>query len=164
MNDNRISTDAIVIERTFDAPVITVWAMWTQPEHFRSWYGPMGAAVPTAEMDVRVGGARRIAMKMQTPNGPMTMWFVGEYTEVEPTDRLVYTESMADENGRVLSPVEAGLPEGHPDVTEVVVEFVDLGERTGIVMTHRGVPSDSGGATGWAMAFDKLSTYLAGLD
>lgn len=164
MNDHQTSADAIVIERTFDAPVATIWDMWTRPMHFRAWCGPMGAAVPIAEMDVRVGGARRIAMEVQTPNGPMTMWFVGEYRQVDPTDRLVYTESLADEAGRVLSPVEAGLPEGHPEVTEVVVEFVDLGGTTHVVMTHRGVPADSGGATGWTMAFDKLATYLAGLD
>jgi uncharacterized protein YndB with AHSA1/START domain len=163
MNDHQTSADAVVIERTFDAPVTTVWDMWTRPEHFRAWYGPMGATVPIAEMDVRVGGSRRIAMEMQTPNGPMTMWFVGEYTEVRPTARLVYTESIADEAGRVLSPTEAGLPADHPEVTEVVVEFVDLGDRTSIVMTHRGVPADSGGATGWTMAFDKLVTHLARL-
>jgi hypothetical protein len=30
-----------------------------------------------------------------------------------------------------------------------------------MVMTHVGVPADSGGAGGWSMAFDKLDAYLA---
>ena len=30
-----------------------------------------------------------------------------------------------------------------------------------MVMTHAGIPADSPGAAGWAMAFDKLSAYLA---
>ena len=32
--------DAVVLERTFAAPPATVWAMWTEPDHFVSWYGP----------------------------------------------------------------------------------------------------------------------------
>jgi len=163
MTDDNSPTDAVVIERTFDAPVATVWQMWTDPEHFRAWYGPMGATIPTADMDVAVGGKRLVAMQMQTPNGEMTMWFTGEYVEVDPTDRLVYTESMADETGRVLSPAETGMPAGHPEVTRVVVELEAVGGRTKMVMTHHGVPADSGGAMGWNMAFDKLTAHVATL-
>ena len=72
-----------MIERTFDAPVDMVWAMWTDPRHFRSWYGPMGATVPVADLDVRVGGRRLVSMEVPTPDGVMTMWFTGEYREVD---------------------------------------------------------------------------------
>jgi len=152
--------DAVIIERTLDAPAATVWKMWTEAEHFRAWYGPTGATIPTADMDVRVGGQRLVSMCMQTPNGEMTMWFTGEYVEVSPTTRLVYTESMADETGRVLSAAESGLPPDHPATTEIVVDLEDLGDRTRMVVTHRGVPADSGGAMGWQMALDKLTAYL----
>lgn len=162
MTDSSANDDAVVIERTFDVPASTIWQMWTDPEHFRAWYGPTGATIPTADMDVRVGGVRRVAMQMQTPSGEMTMWFVGQYVAVDPTTRLVYTESMADDTGRILSPAEMGMPDGHPATTEVVVELEDLGDRTRMVMTHRGVPADSPGAMGWNMALDKLETYLAG--
>jgi uncharacterized protein YndB with AHSA1/START domain len=30
--------DAVVIERSFDAPVDLIWRMWTDPEHFKAWY------------------------------------------------------------------------------------------------------------------------------
>ena len=33
-----MTKDAIVIERTFDAPVDLIWQMWTQAEHFKKWY------------------------------------------------------------------------------------------------------------------------------
>jgi hypothetical protein len=36
---------------------------------------------------------------------------------------LVYTESLSDEAGRVLTPVEAGMPDGHPIETQVIVEL-----------------------------------------
>ena len=71
--------DSVVIRRRFDAPVDLIWQMWTDPEHFKAWYGPDGAAIPVAKMDVRVGGTRLVCMEMQTPNGPMQMWFTGEY-------------------------------------------------------------------------------------
>jgi len=151
---------SVVIERLFEAPVDLIWKMWTEAEHFKQWYGPNGASIPTAKMDVRVGGRRLICMEMQTPNGTMQMWFTGEYREVVEAKRLVYTESMSDEKGNVVSPVDMGMPEGHPDTTEVIVELEDIGGRTKMVMTHAGVPGDSAGAVGWGMAFDKLASYV----
>jgi uncharacterized protein YndB with AHSA1/START domain len=160
MTDNA-SPDAVVIERSFDAPVELIWQMWTDPKHFSAWYGPEGASIPIAKMDVRVGGTRLVCMDVQTPNGPMQMWFTGEYREVSENARLVYTESICDENGNVLSPTDAGMPEGHPTTTEVRVELDSVKGGTRMVMTHVGVPSGSPGAAGWAMAFDKLATYSA---
>lgn len=147
---------AVVIERIFDAAPDLIWRMWTEPEHFASWYGPNGASIPVAKMDVRVGGKRLVCMEMQTPNGPMQMWFTGEYLEVVENVRLVYTESMSDDAGNVLSPSDMGIPEGHPETTEITVELEGVGSGTRMVMTHAGVPADSPGATGWMMAFDKL--------
>ena len=99
-------------------------------------------------------------MEVKTPGGPMRMWFTGEYREVVENVRLVYTESMSDENGNVLSPSDMGMPAGHPTTTEVRVELEDVGGRTNMVMTHAGIPSDSPGAAGWAMALDKLAARV----
>ena len=152
-----MSKDAVVIERTFDAPVELIWQMWTQPEHFKSWYGPKGFTVPVADMDVRVGGKRLICMA--SPDGSMKMWFTGEYREVVPNARLVYTDSMADEHGNVIAPSAMGMPD-LPETTEVTVLLEGLGDRTKMVMTHAGVAADSPGAGGWAQAFDKMADYI----
>ena len=161
MADDNGSQNAVVLERTLDARAELVWQMWTDPEHFKVWYGPDGASIPVAKMDVRVGGARLVCMEMQTPDGVMQMWFTGEYREVVANERLVYTESMSDENGNVMSPSDMGMPEGHPTTTEIIVELEDLGGRTRMVMTHAGVPADSPGAAGWNMALDKLVSHVA---
>ena len=158
MNSTNLSEDAVVIERTFDAPVDLVWRMWTSPEHFKNWYGPQGFTVPVAEMDVRVGGKRLICMA--SPDGSMKMWTTGEYTEIIPNQRLVYTESPADENGNVVSPAAMGMPEGYPETTKVTVLLDELDGRTKMVMTHAGIPADSGGAGGWMQAFDKLAEHI----
>ena len=86
------------------------------------------------------------------------MCTTGEHLEVAPKTRLVYTESMADEQGNVLPMGDAG----HPPATEVTVELDDLGGRTKMVLTHAGVPADSPGASGWEQALDKLGEYLPG--
>jgi len=150
--------DAVVIERSFDAPVGLIWKLWTDPEHFKAWYGPEGASIPVAKLDVRVGGHRLVCMEVQTPNGPMQMWFTGEYLEVVENQRLVYTEAMSDEHGNI--PTDESAPPGHPQTTEVRVELEDLGGRTRMVMTHVGIPADSPGAAGWTMAFAKLASYV----
>jgi uncharacterized protein YndB with AHSA1/START domain len=160
MSDAKAPDDAVVIERGFDAPVDLVWQMWTDPDDFKAWYGPDGASIPVAQMDVRVGGRRLVCMEVQSPEGPMRMWFTGEYREVVASERLVYTESMSDEHGNVMSPSEMGMPEGHPTTTVVRVELEDVGGRTKMVMTHAGIPEDSPGAAGWTMALDKLAAHL----
>jgi uncharacterized protein YndB with AHSA1/START domain len=144
------SPDTVVIERDLDAPVDVVWAMWTDPEHFRQWYGPDGAAIPVADLDVRVGGPRLVCMEVVTPEGPVQMWFAGEHREVVERRRLVYTESESDADGTPASPP-----------TVVTVELEDLGGRTRVVLTHAGVAPDSPGAMGWQMALDKLAALVA---
>jgi uncharacterized protein YndB with AHSA1/START domain len=163
MVDGHGSEDAVVIERTLDAPVELIWQMWIDPEHFAAWYGPDGASIPVARMDVRVGGTRLICMQVQTPRGAMTMWFTGEYLEVVQNKRLVYTDSLSDENGQVMSPAEVGMPAGHPTTTEIRVELDDLGGCTRMVMTHAGIPAGSPGAAGWTMALDKLAAHVTAL-
>ena len=160
MGDGDGGEDALVVERSFDAPVDLVWQMWTRPEHFRHWYGPAGATIPHATMDVRVGGTRRVCMEVPTPEGAVRMWFAGEYVEVVENRRLVYTEAVADEDGKVAPQSEAGMPEGHPTTTEVRVELEAVDGGTRMTMTHAGIPGDSPGAAGWAMALDKLATYV----
>lgn len=150
------------VERVFDAPIETVWAMWTDPAKFKAWYGPMGMTVPVAEMDVRVGGTRRVSMQMERPDQTMTMWFTGVYKEVTAPTRLVYTEAMCDADGNLIPPSAMGMPEGTPDITEVIVELRDDNGQTRMTMVHVGVPAGSPGEGGWQQAIDKLNQMLVG--
>ena len=93
----------------------------------------------------------------------MTMWFCGEYKEIQPPTRLVYTESMCDEDGNILSPQSMGMPEGHPEITEIIVELSKQDAKTHMKMVHIGVPANSRGAGGWGQAIDKLAALLSEL-
>jgi uncharacterized protein YndB with AHSA1/START domain len=154
-----ISKDAIVIERTLNAPVSLIWQLWTQPELFKTWYGPKGFTVPVAEMDVRVGGKHLFCM--QTADGNRKMWSTGEYLEVVLHQRLVYTDSIADENGNVISPSVYGMNDDYPATTEVTVLLEDLDGQTKMVVKHTGVPTgEQGASSGWEQAFAKMADYL----
>lgn len=144
------------IDRDFAAPIQDVWKMWTDPALFRQWYGPMGLSVPVAEMDLVIGGQRKVCMEMKTPERAMSMWFIGVYKEINPPSRLVYTESMCDADGTLISPASMGMPDGTPDVTEVIVDLTETEGRTHMTMTHVGVPAGTAGEGGWKQAFDKL--------
>ncbi len=144
------------LERVLNAPIASVWDMWTRPELFRQWYGPRGMSVPVAEMDLKVGGERRICMEMKTPDRTMSMWFTGVFKEIRRPNRLVYTESLCDAEGRVVSPQSMGMPAGTPDITEVIVELTETDGTTRMTMTHVGVPEGNAGAGGWQQALDKL--------
>jgi uncharacterized protein YndB with AHSA1/START domain len=157
MDERAASRDAVVIERTFDAPIGEIWQMWTVPECFAAWYAPDGVTVVARVMDVRTGGRRLIGMEMRSPDGPRRMWFAGEFVDVVEHERLVYTDYASDEDGTPLG--DSGG--GHPEITEVRVELTESAGRTRMVMTHAGIPSDSPGAVGWAMAFDKLADHVA---
>ncbi|MEM7686393.1 MAG: SRPBCC domain-containing protein [Pseudomonadota bacterium] len=156
MNDQ---SNWVRIEREFDAPIDAVWQMWTDTELFKQWYGPDGMSVPVAEMDVRVGGTRKVCMAMQSPERSMSMWFTGIYKEVSAPHRLVYTESMCDAEGTIITPQAMGMPDGFPDITEVHVDLSETDGGTRMVMTHIGVESGTAGAGGWAQAFDKLAAF-----
>lgn len=157
------TTDALSMERTFDAPVDLIWQMWTDPDHFARWYGPNGATIPSAEIDLTVGGKRQICMEMEGPNGAMQMWFTGEHREIVDNQRLVYPEAMTDRDGNLLPPEATGMPKGH-ELTEVTVELEQLGDRTKLTLTHAGIPANSPGAKGWQMALDKLVKVIESQD
>jgi uncharacterized protein YndB with AHSA1/START domain len=82
-----------LITREFDAPRHLVYRAWTTPELVaRWWYAERGEMTAT-EIDLRVGGRWRFAMV--TPTG-VEVAFHGEYREIVPDERLVWTEIYED--------------------------------------------------------------------
>jgi uncharacterized protein YndB with AHSA1/START domain len=87
------------ITRQFDAPREIVFNAWTDPKHLAQWWGPGGFTNPVCNVDVRPGGV--IYIVMRAPNGvdyPMG----GEFREIDPPNRLVFTSGALDEKGNLL--------------------------------------------------------------
>jgi uncharacterized protein YndB with AHSA1/START domain len=156
MVDSTTYQESVVLERVFAAPIDLVWKMWTDPASFQAWYGPAGATVSIAELDVWPGARRRVCMAV----GPIEMWFTGQHLEVTEPRRLVYTETIADERGTPISPESLGMPPKTPGTTEVTLVLDEVDGGTRVTLTHAGVPAESGAARGWNAAFDKLAAEL----
>ena len=151
----------ILITRTIDAPRELVWRAWTSPEHFMRWWGPRDYTSPFCEIDLRVGGKYRNCMR--APNG-RDYWTAGEYLEVEPPRRLVYTDSFADERGKIVPATHYGLGADFPLITQVTVILEEAGLRTLLTMKHEGIPAGrtrDNTETGWDQSFDKLAESVS---
>jgi uncharacterized protein YndB with AHSA1/START domain len=143
----------IRLTRLFDAPRHLVFEAMTRPEHVKRWWGQLGEgySVPVCEIDLRVGGRWRFVNRH--PKGEAA--FHGEYQEIAPPSRLVFTEIF----------------EEFPDVVSVVTtEFTDEGGRTRMTATVR-YPSlevrdmvvASGMARGAGISYDRLEDLVAEL-
>jgi uncharacterized protein YndB with AHSA1/START domain len=140
----------IRITRVFDAPRERIWEEWTKPESFADWYGGPQCEVPldSVSMDVRPGGTWRLTM--YAPPDRRRIDWKGEYLEVEPPERLVFTVN----DNPSLDAYET-----------VTVVLTDLGEeRTEMLFEQRGGMSPEQyerAAHGWGGFFDYLDERLA---
>jgi uncharacterized protein YndB with AHSA1/START domain len=140
----------IRISREFDAPRERVWKEWTEPERFADWYGGPQCEIPldSVSMDVRPGGKWQLTM-FAPPSGRRIDW-KGEYLEVVPPERLVFT--VSDQPGDEAFEL-------------VTVELTDLGDqRTQMHFEQRGSmsPEQYERATdGWGGFFDRIDERLA---
>ncbi|MBV9817399.1 MAG: SRPBCC family protein [Solirubrobacterales bacterium] len=90
---------AVVFRRLVDASPDLMFAVWTEPEHLRHWWGPRQFELVVCESDPRTGGRYRFVQR--APDG-QEHTFHGVYREVDRPHRLVrtfvYAGSPADES------------------------------------------------------------------
>ena len=150
----------LVITRVFDAPRDLVWKAWTSPEHFMRWWGPKDFTAPLCRIDLRVGG--RYHWCMRSPDGT-DYHTTGVYREIVPPERIVYTDSFADEMGTVVPASSYGFGDDFPTETLVTVTFVERDGRTTMTLRHAGLPAGTlkeQTGEGWNESFDKLEATL----
>jgi len=154
MNDDTL--DEVRIERTFDATVGVVWGMGTVPEHYQRWYGPFGASIRwprwMSAWAVPGGSAWRSTR-------PTAGAGCGSPASTARSRRTGSSSTPSPSSTRPESRCPS-LTATNAE-TEVQIELEDLGGTTRVVLTHRGIPADSPGATGWSMALDALADALA---
>ena len=135
----------IRLTRLFDAPRALVFEAMTRPEHIARWWGQLGAgySVAVCEVDLRVGGTWRFVNRH--PKGEVA--FHGEYREITPPERLVYTELM----------------EPYPDGSLVTTTFAEEAGKTRVTVTAsypskaiRDMVLSSGMERGAAISYDRL--------
>lgn len=85
------------ISRTMAVPLRYVYEAHTKAEHIMRWFGPVGYPVTSCDYDFRVGGKWR--MIMTGPDGKEGPPFGGEFLEIVPGKRIVYTDGFEDGKG-----------------------------------------------------------------
>lgn len=159
--------NVLMITRIFDAPVETVWKMWSEPEMLMKWWGPKDFTCPVAKIDFKVGGKYLSCMHgVPAPGMPaQDFWSTGTYKEIVPMKKIVATDSFADENGNVVSASHYGM-EGFPMELQVTLEFEEVeGSKTKMTLRHVGIENidekmRSDMEQGWNQSFDKLANIL----
>ena len=142
--------DGLEITRVFDATRERVWREFTEPEALADWFGGADAEVPldSVSMDVRPGGTWKL--KMFFGAARVESNWEGEYTEVEPPERLAFTITDTADN-----------PER--DLCTVVLTELD-GGRTQMRFSQTGgsMPPEAyeRAKQGWGKFFDQMDEHL----
>jgi uncharacterized protein YndB with AHSA1/START domain len=152
----RVSTPSdreIRMTRLFDAPRHLVWEAMSKPEHIKQWWGRLGEgySVPVCEVDLRLGGKWRFVNRH--PQGDAE--FYGEYREIAPPDRIVFTEIFAPfpDSGSVVTAV---LTEESGKTRLTVTSLFPSREVRDIVL-------QTGMEHGAATSYDRLEEVAASL-
>jgi uncharacterized protein YndB with AHSA1/START domain len=142
------TAESVSIERELEiaARPETVWRHLVDPEWALRWWGC------SISFDPRPGGALRVEV---VPGSVAA----GEFLEVEPPRRLVYTWGWeAGGAGPSLVP---------PGSSTVEIELVPSGDGTTLRLTHRGLPGPEAAEShgqGWDHYLPRLATAAAGGD
>ena len=133
--------------RLIRAPRGRVYAAWTDPAQLRKWFGPANVKTRKLTADVRVGGKFR--WECTDPEGK-EVTISGEYREVVPDRKIVFTWQLEDEDWK-----------NHNSM--VTVEFFDRGDGTEVRLTHENLPtkpSRDDHEQGWNSVLDKLEEFV----
>ena len=138
----------LMIRRSFDADMATLWRALTEPEAWMHWFGG-GHATPIAtSADLRRGGAWRIEMLGEDSADRHIV--EGEYLEVEPPRRVSFTwawYSTPERVSRVTYALTPGESDGQTTLTLHHERFFDAGAR------------DNHGR-GWTHSLERLAAWL----
>lgn len=140
-------SSTINLHRVIAAKPEKVYRAFIEPDAIASWLPPFGFLCTVHELDARVGGKHRMSFRNFTTGDSHS--FGGEYVELVPGERLVYTDRFDDAN----------LP-GEMRVT-VTLKPVSVG--TEMIVEQAGVPDlipAEACYLGWQQSLRKLASLV----
>jgi uncharacterized protein YndB with AHSA1/START domain len=149
MSVTDLDTSTLRLTRIFDAKRERVFDAWANRDHFIQWMCPPGVTITLMEIDVRPGGAWRIAGKNESGR---VFASSGEYVEVKRPERLVFTWAHHADG-------DYANPRGHE--TTVRIELRALGDKTELTLIHGAfIDGYEQHKAGWEGSLDKLAGFL----
>jgi len=146
--------------RMIDAPRELVWKALTEPEMVMRWWGPKGFTAPVIRIDLRPGGTYLYAMR--SPDGK-DFWSTGTYREIVPMERLVVTDSFADEKGNVVPASYYGMAKDFPLSMDVSITIDEQKGGTKLTLMYMSSPPREVLADmtqGWNESLDKFEAAV----
>ena len=110
------------ITRVFDAPRERVFDAWKRPELMQRWSGCKETAKVEFTVDFRVGGS--FVQKMEI-EGAGKHTITGVYDEIIEPEKIAYHVNLG------------------PATTRVIIEFIEQGRQTKLVLAQEGFPDPS---------------------
>jgi uncharacterized protein YndB with AHSA1/START domain len=144
----------VVLRRTFDAPARLLFEAYSRPEHVVRWFGPAGYPLTLCEIDFRVGGRYRFAMT--GPDGVQMPPFGGEYREIVPDERIVYTSAFEGPGAEEMVVTVTFVEEGGATTLTVSTLFASVA----MMEQHLGM----GYEQGLGSALDQLADVVRGME
>jgi uncharacterized protein YndB with AHSA1/START domain len=151
----------LVFERSYEAAIEDLWALWTTKEGFESWWGPEGFRVEVHALDARVSGELHYDMIatgpeqvafMERAGRPLSHAVHSTFVEVAPPGRLTL-RSLID-----------FIPGVEPYENDVQVELVSEGAGVRMLITvdpHHDEEMTRLASMGWESQLRKLPAALA---
>jgi uncharacterized protein YndB with AHSA1/START domain len=161
-NSKKEHTEQVRITRVFDAPRESVFKAWTDCESLLRWWAPKDFTTPSCRIDLQPQGAFHYCMR--SPEGRD---YCGKavYSEIVDLERIVYTDSFADEEGNPVPATYYGMSPDWPQETLVTVTFAEHKGKTRLTLQHAlgSVPASERDLCqqGWSEMMDKLAGDLA---
>ena len=158
--ENRVKDKEVFIEQIFNASPQKVFKAWTDPEKLMKWYAPDGCTVHFKQINVVTGG--RFHSCVANPQFG-DCWAIGEYKEVSPDSRLIFTMLNADEQGNPINPVDIGMDPDWPRETLVTVTFTEEDGKTKMQLRQTvslELAEKTGAYPSWLQMLNKMQTIL----
>lgn len=140
----------IVLTRIFDAQRELVFKAHTDPKAIPQWWGLRSHTTTVDKMDVKPGGVWRFVSRDTDGN---EFEFHGEYREIVPPERIVWTFEFEGMPGHVSVQTATFEERDGKTILKTTVEFDSVEDRDGMLQ--------SGMEAGAAESFDRLAEYLA---
>ncbi|MEY3052449.1 MAG: hypothetical protein RLY31_2234 [Bacteroidota bacterium] len=100
--------EPISVSTLVNAPLSTVWACWTQPEHITNWYfAHPDWHCPAATNDLRTGG--RFSFALAAKDGSFSFDFQGVYDAVKNNAFMAFTLDDGRKATVSFQPSEQGV-------------------------------------------------------
>lgn len=139
--------NTVHLHHIFTAKPEKVYRAFIEPDAVASWLPPFGFTCTVHELDARVGGKHKMSFRNFTTGDSHS--FGGSYLEVNPGERLVYTDTFDDPN--------------LPGEMRVTVTFKAVAVGTEMTVEQQGIPDAIPVAPcylGWQQSLRKLAKLV----